>query len=121
MRALIVASVLWLVGIPCVTSAQAQQKAPPTRDELLNAARSIIEKARFGTFITLGEKGEPQARIVDPFAPDSSFIVWVGTNPLTRKVSQIKRDGRVTFLWFDTAERELCDSRRTRDTRVGFS
>ena len=101
MRARVAAFVFGLVCIPHVTAAQAQQKAPPTRDEILVVARSIIQKARFATFVTVGEKGEPQARIVDPFAPDSSFTVWVGTNALTRKVSQIRRDGRVTLLWFE--------------------
>jgi general stress protein 26 len=101
MRAIIAASVFGLVCFPHVIAAQVQQKAPPTRDEILAEARSIIHKSRFSTFVTLGEKGEPQGRIVDPFEPDSTFIVWVGTNPLTRKVGQIRRDGRVTLLWFD--------------------
>jgi general stress protein 26 len=101
MRARVAAFVFGVICIPHVTAAQAQQKAPPTRDEILVTARSIIQKARFATFVTVGDKGEPQARIVDPFAPDSSFTVWVATNPLTRKVSQIRRDARVTLLWFD--------------------
>jgi len=46
-------------------TAQQTQKAPPTRAEILAAARLIIAKARFSTFVTLGEKGEPRARIVD--------------------------------------------------------
>ncbi len=104
MRAIIAASVLGLFCIPHVAGGQVQQKAPPTRDEIVGEARSIIHKSHFSTFITLGEKGEPQARVVDPFEPDSSFVVWVGTNPLTRKVGQIRRDGRVTLLWFDGSQ-----------------
>jgi len=68
----------------------------------LSIARSIMTKARFSTLVTLGEKGEPRARIVDPFAPDSSFTVWVATNSVTRKVREIRRDARVVLLWFET-------------------
>lgn len=92
------------MGISCiaaVANAQGPRKEAPTRAEIVSAARSIIEKARFATFITLGENGEPRARIVDPFAPDSSFMVWVATNPATRKVAEVKRDGRVVLMWFD--------------------
>lgn len=85
-----------------MAAAQTPAKAPPTRAEILTAARSIISKARFGTLVTLGEKGEPRARIVDPFAPDSSFVVWVATNPLTRKVGEIRRDHRVVMMWFES-------------------
>ena len=96
-------SILFLAACLAVTTADAQQsaKAQPTRAEILSAARSIISKARYGTFVTLGEKGEPRARIVDPFSPDSSFTVWVATNSATRKVKEIKRDSRVVILWFE--------------------
>jgi general stress protein 26 len=76
---------------------------PPTRNEIVAAARAIIAKARYATFVTLGAKGEPRARIVDPFAPDAQFVVWVATNSATRKVTEIKRDQRVVISWFDPA------------------
>jgi len=82
------------------SDAQLQAKHP-TRGQIVAAARSIIAKSRYATLVTLGEKGEPRARIVDPFAPDSAFVVWVATNPATRKVGEIKRDGRVVLLWFE--------------------
>ena len=101
MRIRVIAALAGFLSIAQVTSAQQTQKAPPTREEILAAARSIIAKARFGTFVTLGAKGEPRARIVDPFAPDSSFTVWVATNSATRKVNEIRRDARVVLLWFE--------------------
>ena len=101
MRARASAAVAILLCISNVAIAQVGPKAPPSREAILAAARDVIQKARFASLVTLGEKGEPQARIVDPFPPDSSFTVWVGTNPLTRKVGQIRRDGRVTLIWFD--------------------
>ncbi|HEY4956063.1 MAG TPA: pyridoxamine 5'-phosphate oxidase family protein [Gemmatimonadaceae bacterium] len=102
MRAVVGAFVLGLAFVPQSAAAQGQQKSPPTRDEIFVAARAIIQKARFATFATVGEKGEPESRIVDAFAPDSSFTVWVATKPLTRKVAQIRRDPRVNLLWFDS-------------------
>jgi general stress protein 26 len=101
MRIKVISVVAGLLSITQVTAAQQTQKAPPTRAEILAAARSIIAQARFSTFVTLGEKGEPRARIVDPFAPDSSFTVWVATNSVTRKVKEIRRDARVVLLWFE--------------------
>ena len=67
------------------------------------AARDVIEKAVYCTFITIGEDGQPQARIVDPTVPDAGFTIWIGTNPLTRKMSQIRRDARVTLSCFHGA------------------
>jgi len=90
-----------LFCLPQFAGAQAQSKPAPTRQQIVAAARSIIAKARYATFATLGGKGEPRARIVDPFAPDSDFVVWVATNPQTRKVTEIKRDSRVVILWFE--------------------
>jgi general stress protein 26 len=92
---------LVLFCIPSFVVAQAPATTPPTRDQILTAARTIIQNARFATFVTLDEKGAAQARIVDPFPPDSQFTVWIGTNSLTRKVRQIAHDRRVVLLWFD--------------------
>lgn len=62
-----------------------------------------MEKARYCTFITIGDDGHPQARIVDPLAPDADFVAFVATNPLTRKVKEIQRDSRVTLSCFETS------------------
>lgn len=77
--------------------------APPSRGDILAAATDIVHKARYCTLVTHGEDGHPQARIVDPLGPDAGFTTWIATNPLTRKVAQIRRDARVTLLCFDGA------------------
>ena len=74
-----------------------------SRAEIITAARDVVDKAHFCTFVTIGEDGHPQARLVDPLAPDTGFTIWIATNPLTRKVGQIRRDPRVTLLCFETA------------------
>jgi general stress protein 26 len=71
------------------------------RADILKAAREVARKARYATFVTIGEDGQPQARIVDALGPDEDFVVWVGTNPLTRKVAEIVKNPRVTLTFFD--------------------
>ena len=81
----------------------AQMGAPDSvsREKVLLAARDIMTSARYGTLVTNGPDGHPQARIVDAFAPDSGFVVWIATNALTRKVAEIERDSRVTLSYFN--------------------
>jgi general stress protein 26 len=92
-----------LLVLPPVTSAgQTTATAAPARAEIVAAARDVIQKAHYCTLVTIGEDGQPQARLVDPLAPDAAFTIWIATNPLTRKVDQIRRDPRVTLLCFDS-------------------
>src|SRR4051812_11747934 len=92
-----------LLGLPAAAAEQTAATAPPARAAVIAAARDVIEKAHYCTLVTIGEDGQPQARIVDPLAPDAAFTIWIATNPLTRKVDQIRRDPRVTLLCFDAA------------------
>ena len=96
-------ALLLMFLVPPTAGVQAPQFAQHSRADIIAAARDVVEKAHFCTFVTLGEDGHPQARIVDPLAPDAGFTIWIATNPLTRKVTQIRRDSRVTLLCFDTA------------------
>ncbi|MEY4635822.1 MAG: hypothetical protein RJA55_1620 [Acidobacteriota bacterium] len=83
--------------LPALPAAQGQ----PSRSQILAGGRDIIQKAGYCSFITAGVDGHPQARIVDPLGPDESFTFHIATNPLTRKVDQIRRDPRATLLCFD--------------------
>jgi general stress protein 26 len=60
-----------------------------------------MEKARYCALVTVGEDGHPQARTVDAFAPDDDMTVWIGTNPVTRKVHEVAKDPRVTLYYFE--------------------
>lgn len=75
------------------------QSTKPGR--VLEVARQVMVAARYCTMVTLGEKHEPQARIMDPLAPDAALTVYVATNPRSRKVAEIRRDARITLLYFD--------------------
>ena len=87
---------------PCA-GGQTAASPPHSRAEILAGARDVIQKARYCTLVTIGNDGHPQARIVDPIAPDADFTIWIATNPLTRKAKEIRRDPRVTLLYFDTS------------------
>ena len=39
--------------------------------------------------------------MVDPIVPGADFTIWFATNPLTRKVDQVRRNPRVTLSCFD--------------------
>ncbi len=73
------------------------------RERVLGVARQVMAAARFCTLVTIGDLGQPQARIVDPLEPNAALAVYIATNPRSRKVAEIRRDPRVTLLYFDTA------------------
>jgi general stress protein 26 len=89
--------------MPPAAAAQTSTVTPRSRTDIITAARDVMAKARFCTFVTNGLDGHPAARIVDPIAPDADFVIWFATNPLTRKVKEVGRDARVTLLCFEAA------------------
>ena len=90
-----------------VTGVSGQSPQPssgvPDRAAVIQAAADIMKASRYCALVTLGEDGQPQARTVDAFEPDNDMTVWIGTNPVTRKVQQIRKDPRVTLYYFDPA------------------
>jgi general stress protein 26 len=84
-----------------ISTAQAQKNSSLDRQQLIDAAREIITAARYCALITKDASGFPQARTVDPFPPDENFVIWIGTNPRTRKVAEIRRNPSVTLYYFD--------------------
>jgi len=74
---------------------------PLTQEQLIATARETITAARYCALITLDSAGRPQARTLDPFAPDENLVVWLGTNPRSRKVAEIRHNPRVTLYYFD--------------------
>ena len=80
--------------------AQENQSAQYDRDTLITAARNMMMTKRYCALITLDESGQPQARTMDPFPPEESLVVWLGTNLNSRKVKEIRNDSRTT-LYYD--------------------
>ena len=65
------------------------------------AALEMIHNSRYCALITLDESGQPQARTMEAFAPDTNLVVWFGTNKFSRKVGEINNDPRVTIYYGD--------------------
>jgi PPOX class probable F420-dependent enzyme len=99
-------ALLLVLGTRAQSFAQVTQPDTPSRAQVLAVAKDIMQEARYGTLVTIGPDGQPQARIVDPFPPDSDLTIWIATNPLTRKVQEVRRDPRVTLLYFNPATSE---------------
>jgi general stress protein 26 len=78
-----------------------ETKNPLSQAELVAAAREIMTTARYCALITLDSSGRPHARTLDPFPPDEDMVVWLGTNPRSRKIAEIRRNPRVTLYYFD--------------------
>src|SRR5215472_4849456 len=84
----------------CFAAAGAPVKAQQTqfsREKLISTAREVMKTARYCALITTGDQGRTNARTMDAFAPDENMIVWLATNPLSRKVAEIRRRPRVTL------------------------
>src|SRR5437667_3834393 len=76
------------------TSRDKLRKRPlPTRFSFRTAAR-------YCALITLDSNGRPQARTMDPFPPEENMVVWLGTNPKSRKVAEILHNEHVTLYYF---------------------
>jgi general stress protein 26 len=70
-------------------------------------ALQIMKAARYATLVTIGGDGQPQARIVDPLLTGEVGSIWIATNPLSRKVSEITKNPRVTMLFFNVPKGEF--------------
>ena len=77
------------------------QPAQFSREQLISAAREIMNTAHYCALITTDTKGGVNARTMDAFAPDEKMIVWLATNPRSRKVAEMRRNSRVTLYYFD--------------------
>jgi general stress protein 26 len=77
-------------------------QAPPSAVARLDSvARRIVDAAAYATFITVDHMAQPQARTVQPVAPDQRWEIWFATNPRTRKVQEIRKNPRVAVHYFD--------------------
>lgn len=90
-----------ILGSPVLPTGTVSAQQPSRNETLIAAAREIIETSRYAALVTLTESGTPRARMMDPFPPDSQFVVWMGTNRASRKVTDLQRDPRVLVYYHD--------------------
>ncbi len=89
--------------IPETGISQLTTQKDSLRSRYIDAAKEIMIAAGNCALVTLDSEGRPRIRTMDPFTPDEDLTVWLGTNPKSRKVEQIKNDPRVTLYYFDKA------------------
>lgn len=105
---LAVVGIAWLAacspaGERAASSSAAQSAAAqPSREQILAAARELIAGVRYATLSTLNEAGAPESRLMEPFAPEQNFDIWMGTNAASSKVVEIDRRPDATLLYADT-------------------
>jgi general stress protein 26 len=95
----------FILATPVATHGQEKGTGKAERSRLIAAAREIMAAARYCALITLDSTGHPQARTMDPFSPGEDMVVWLGTNPKSRKVREIRNNPHVTLYYFDAQER----------------
>lgn len=74
-------------------------------DRLLALARKLVEELTFCVAVTQGEKGELNARVVQPLPLQEDWTVNLLTNRRCRKVREIERTGRMTLLYQHDADK----------------
>jgi general stress protein 26 len=102
MKVLIQSFVCFLASL-CVSCSSEPKSQPESgnREQILNAAREIIQASGKCALITLDDNNLPQVRTMDPFEPETNFTIWLATNPKSRKVNQIKNNPNVTLYYSD--------------------
>ena len=68
--------------------------------ELKEIAKELMIEGS-AALITVDSLGVSHVRAMDPFLPEDNFTVWMGTNPKSSKVSQIKKNNLVSLYYFD--------------------
>lgn len=94
----IAVALLWMAGLGVASTGGAQT---PSRAELLGIAREVVAAAPFVSLATVDEDGHPAVRAMDPLPPDENWVVWLATNPDSRKVEQLRARPQVALHYLD--------------------
>lgn len=99
------AAAVLLIMMGCVTASPAnagdRDGHQSDRDRLLSAAHDVIAASRFCALVTIGADGGPNVRMMDAFTPDEDMVIWMGTNALSRKMEDLRRNPRVAVYYAD--------------------
>jgi general stress protein 26 len=97
---------VWLLVAGCQTSETKKEQVlknefTAQEQKILQTARQIIDSAYYGTLITFDASGDAKARVMEPFSPENNFVIYLATNPKSRKVNEIKQNNKATLHYFD--------------------
>ncbi len=96
------ALLLFLLTIACTQShRELRSDFSPREREILSRSRALIGRAYFTTVVTRGRDGIMRARVMEPFAPDSAWVIWLATNDRSRKVAELRHNPQMTLHYFD--------------------
>jgi general stress protein 26 len=70
-------------------------------EKMLETVRAIMKEADYCFFMTHGESGEINARLMHPFEPDADFNVYLGASPNSRKAREILKQNNVTLSFIN--------------------
>jgi len=96
----VLASCLFLLSFPARTAGQ--ETSELGREKIIAAAKELMIATRYCALITVDASGRAHTRAMDPFPPEQNLVIWLATNPRSRKVAEIRRDSRVTRYYFDS-------------------
>jgi general stress protein 26 len=62
----------------------------PTTEQLLTIAKDVILATQYCFLITLGESGQVNSRLMQPYEPAEDFTIYLGTVPGPEKSAKYK-------------------------------
>jgi len=75
-----------------------------TTDQLLDAVRRLIKSTEFCFFVTQGESGHPNARLMQPYEPDKDLTMYFGASPRSRKVRDVLQHPNISLAFYNQQE-----------------
>ncbi|MBX2898971.1 MAG: pyridoxamine 5'-phosphate oxidase family protein [Cyclobacteriaceae bacterium] len=93
---------LLLIFIRCQPQPEQKPEAAIGTMATLQAARKIMQGSSC-TLVTVDQHAKPYARVMDPLFPDENFVVWLATNPLSRKVEHLYTNPNVVLHYVDAS------------------
>lgn len=84
----------------CV-EADVYAQASINKDQIILAAREIIQETTYCGLATVDSSGQPQLRTMNPFPLNDEFIIWFATARTSRKVKEIKNNPKVSVYFAD--------------------
>lgn len=72
-------------------------------EHALNITKLILDKAKYGFFISQGADGWSSTRYVQPITEwiDGELCIWVGTGAASRKIAEARANPKVTMAFGD--------------------
>jgi general stress protein 26 len=72
-------------------------------NNLMAAARAIIQSNKYCMLMTHAPTGAINARLMQPFPPDHDLTLWFGTSPRSGKVRDLRANPHATVVYQDNA------------------